>query len=94
MKMKNLAALALSALSAAVLMGATCGADNHATVPMHKEQMSPQAQAFYNSLSADAKKKFDELDPARREKAFQMGGDVNKAVDAQYQEMKGTPAAH
>lgn len=105
MKQYNFVKLACLALSAAVLMGACgtqpkTGPQPQGMMPqgMGADQMGADMDAFYNSLSSDAKKKFEQLDEKHQMGAMEMakpkGGaaakDPNKAVEEQYKMQMGS----
>ncbi len=96
--MKRFLSLAvLSALCAGLLTAACPAAADNSRTPGGAagagSQMSPSMQTFYNGLSSDAKRKFDELDPMHRQRAMDMGGDSSKAVERQYNDQRSGSGA-
>ena len=74
MKKRDLATLAMIGVSAGLLIGGCQQGRN--TPPRSNtaaaEQVSPDMQSFYSSLSADSKRKFMELDNQHRMMAIEM----------------------
>lgn len=73
MKKNDLAMLAMIGISAGLMMGG-CEKNNHPdrNKASAAEQMSPDMQSFYNSLTSDAQKKFMQLDAQHKMMAVEM----------------------
>lgn len=72
MKKRDLATLAMIGISAGLLVGG-CQQQNKSSTKMSAaEQMSPDMQTFYNSLSPEGQRKFMELDAQHRMMAIEM----------------------
>jgi hypothetical protein len=89
MKKRDFASVALILLSAGLLIGAC----QQKTNGQPGTQAVPEQQAFYNALSPDNQKKFNELDDASKRAAVDAANkdsnhDANKAVEAQYKHFK------
>ncbi len=71
MKKRDLLSLAMLGVGAGLLLGA-CQGGNQKPTTSAAEQMSPDMQSFYNSLSTDAQKKFDQLDAKHKNMVMEM----------------------
>lgn len=72
-KKHDLATLALIGISAGLIVGGCQKqAQGQGNGAASAEKMSPDMQAFYNSLSADAKQKFNQLDAQHKMMAVEM----------------------
>lgn len=97
MKKQSLAKLALLGIGAALTLGGCQSTNDNNNKAAADEQVTPDMQAFYNSLSPQAKEKFMQLDAQHRMMAVQApqgqcadknttcgGKDPNKVVEFQY----------
>lgn len=73
MKKRDLLNLAMMGVGAGLLLGA-CQTNQNPSKPntAAAEQMNPESDAFHKSLSADAQKKFDQLDAQHKAMAVEM----------------------
>lgn len=71
MKKKDLLTISLLGISAAIALSG-CNQSKRKPSTEASEQMSPDVQAFYNSLSPEAQKKFNELDPQHQMMSMEM----------------------
>lgn len=102
MKKQQLATFIALGISSAFLIAGCQKQANKDTTPgttAAADSMDPQAQSFYNSLSADAQIKFNQLDGMHKNKAMMNslnnGIEGNKSVEEQYNDqMKSTKAGH
>lgn len=90
MKKKDLASLAMIAISAGFLI-AGCqqkpAANSNPNAPSAAQAAPADVSAFRNSLSSDSQKQFDALDAQHKSMAMQKakeGTEPNQAVQAQY----------
>lgn len=95
MKKRNFIMLAMVGLCAGLVMGACRdGGEQPKAAPQQEMMMSPETKTYYDSLSVESKKKFDKMDARHRQAAMEMGGDVNKSVEMQFNDqMKAKEAA-
>lgn len=92
MKKRDLATLAVMVISAGLLIGG-CQQKNGQAAGSDATQMTADAQGFFNALSPENQKKFNEMDEANKKAAVDNANkdtahDANKAVEAQYKIFK------
>lgn len=102
MKKRDLAALMMIGVSAALLIGgcqqkqpgpAGQGPGPQGQAPTTSHYEGADQKAFVNQLSSDNQKKFNDLDPKRKQAAVDAANqdpnhDANKAVEQQYSQWK------